>query len=137
MSPVLATWLAECQRKKTRNPTKKDIRSATKFNAGLPPLWVLNVLRNFVDVEFEGNHANGVGVRLSKDCTQPWNLVCGFQRQFLAVDFDVAFNPIDAHRLNLLEFRECDSGFVGEIETKLRRGDKRALLIDMVTQNLP
>ena len=115
----------------------RDVRSATEFDAGLPPLRILDILRNFIDVEFESDHTDGIGVRLSKDCAQTWNLIRSFKRELLAEDFDVALDPIDTQRLDFLEFGERNSSFVREVKAELGLRDKRAFLIDMVTQNLP
>lgn len=41
---------------------KKDLRSTTEFNAGLPPFRIFNVLGNLINIELECHHPYGIWV---------------------------------------------------------------------------
>ena len=84
----------------------------------------------------ERDDTNGVRVRLPKDRAERVDLLRDGQLELLRVHADVAADPVLAERLDLLELGLRDLRLVREVEAELRGGDERALLVDVVAEDL-
>jgi hypothetical protein len=62
--------------------------------------------------------------------------VGGLQIEFLAVDPHIPPDPIDTHRLDLAYLWQADLGLMRKVESKFCWRDQRALLVDMISENL-
>lgn len=129
--------------------------SATaEFDADVAPLRVLGVLEKLIHVDTNGDYTNGVRIGLTEDGANTLNLACmrlvprntaqvcvtltsEIEIDILVVDLGVLLDVLVRQILNLLDLRERHLGLVTEIEPQLILVDQRALLVDLIAENLP
>ena len=115
------------------NLREGHLRATAKLYTRVPPLRVLDVLRDLIDVELERNDANRVRIRLAKHCAKTGNLLRVLEVELLAEHLDVPADPVLAQLLDLAKLGNTNLGLVREVEAQFRRRDKRTLLVDVIT----
>ena len=112
------------------------MRTTAELDRRTAPARVRKVLGHLFDVKFDGDHTHRIRVRLTKDSTKTWDLLGFFQQHVFAVHIHIALNKVVAHLFDLRELSHVHRCLVRKVEAQLGRSHERALLVDMITQNL-
>ena len=110
-------------------------RSTTEFNAGTPPLRILDVLQDLLNLIFECDHPDWVRIRLPKYGTYSGNVVSSLQVDFLTENLGIAFDPVPAEIFNLFDIRVRNTRLMGKVEAQFGGGNKRSSLVDVVSED--
>mmetsp|Transcript_118021 Transcript_118021/g.252066 ORF Transcript_118021/g.252066 Transcript_118021/m.252066 type:complete len:694 (-) Transcript_118021:302-2383(-) len=95
------------------------------------------VLQEHVDLRSHTDHANRVGVRLPEDGPKAINVHGLFQLDLSAVHLVSLLHLLVDDLLDAPHLVGLNGLVVGEIEAQLALVDERALLVDLVTKDLP
>lgn len=113
-----------------------NVRATAELHTCVPPLRVLDVLGNIIDVELKRHNPYRIRVGLAKDSAQTGDLLGGSKVELLGEDAHIALDPVLAQVFDFLELRDRDLGFVREVKAELCRSDKGAFLVDVVAEYL-
>lgn len=113
-----------------------DVGPAAELDTGRAPLWVLEVGRDLVERVRERDDPHRVRVRLAKDGPEAGDLLRRREVHLGAEDLDVALDPVVALGLDLGQVGRRDGRLVRKVEAQLGRRDERALLVNVVAEDL-
>lgn len=84
------------------------LRSTAELYTRTPPLRVLDIAYNFIDLILKRNNPYGIGVCFAKDGAESRDLLGSLEVDLLAKDADIAADPILADGLDLCKLALVD-----------------------------
>lgn len=112
------------------------VRSTAELDTGRSPSRVVDVLLDLLDGVTQRNDSDRVGVSLSEDGSESWDLVRLLKRHLLGVDGRGLLDPLVRDLLDPDQVRRGDGLVVREVESELGGCDERSLLVNVVAKDL-
>lgn len=115
---------------------RDNSRSTAKFDTGVSPLGIFDILSHVLDVVLERDNSDRIRVSLAKDGSKTGNLLGEIEWQLFGVDANGSVDPVVDDVFNLEKLVEGDGTLVRKVEPKLAWGDERTLLVDVIAKDL-
>ena len=106
-----------------------EVGAAAELDGGGAPCVVFGVAQELIDLDPDGDDADGVGVGFVEDGAEAGDGLCGFEGSGSGVDGEVLVDGVVDDGLGLGELFVGDGLAVGEVEAEFFVGDEGAALV--------